>query len=221
MNVDAVGALARDAFVVVTFKGEASLCLPRPNVWRHQTAAPELAFLCSLSDAPQLMLASQTADLSVSFRRSHKFRRTNGAFALYASDAPSPSEIARWRAVATSTLRYLVGGSVKRLGAGFARKGLSVLRPIEWLAGQPLIPRRRLRRGLTTLPGAIYSGAVHTRDRFAALFARVWFWPHGRHYTIYAAMAQRRLEADAPLFTSVPVHPVETEIADLFSVAAD
>jgi len=37
----------------------------------------------------------------------------------------------------------------------------------------------------------------------------------------YAAMAQRRLEADAPLFTSVPVHPVETEIADLFSAAAD
>jgi hypothetical protein len=37
----------------------------------------------------------------------------------------------------------------------------------------------------------------------------------------YAAMAQRRLEADCPLFTEVPVHPVETEIADLFSVAAD
>jgi hypothetical protein len=38
----------------------------------------------------------------------------------------------------------------------------------------------------------------------------------------YAAMAQRRLEDDCPLFTeAVPVHPVETEIADLFSVAAD
>jgi len=39
----------------------------------------------------------------------------------------------------------------------------------------------------------------------------------------YAAMAQRRLEADAPLFTSwAPAeHPVETEIADLFSAAAD
>jgi DNA modification methylase len=39
----------------------------------------------------------------------------------------------------------------------------------------------------------------------------------------YAAMAQRRLEDDCPLFTSwAPAeHPVETEIADLFSVAAD
>jgi hypothetical protein len=39
----------------------------------------------------------------------------------------------------------------------------------------------------------------------------------------YAAMAQRRLEDDCPLFTSwAPAeHPVETEIADLFSAAAD
>lgn len=203
MNIQSVSPAAFDALVSVPGTSRRTLLAPLTDVGSGHPTSPVVASFSLMRDRNCLAPAYRAARFP--FVRTPRGEgggaNRTGAMLLTAA-APSPDSITRRGAIQRSTRREFMGGAVECLSADRAVSTLSILPGRDDHTGETLIPRDSGDVLFATSNRTIKPGAVGASYRRRATLAGMGLRFHSRNIT-YAAIADRRINADAGMFAKV------------------